>query len=83
MRLQIPSVEIFYDSLIGAAFENSNEVGVFSKLTNRYCLTAIGGSESFHSVFQAEFSPHIPVVHSTIGGTRLVGRCTVGRKDLD
>ncbi|KAE9466306.1 hypothetical protein C3L33_01777, partial [Rhododendron williamsianum] len=29
-------------------FENSCEIGVFSKLTNAYCLVAIGGSESFY-----------------------------------
>jgi translation initiation factor 6 (eIF-6) len=29
-------------------FENNNEVGVFSKLTNSYCLVAIGGSENFY-----------------------------------
>ena len=33
-------------------FENNNEVGVFSKLTNAYCLVAIGGSENFYSAFQ-------------------------------
>jgi len=34
--------------LAGAQFENSNEIGVFSKLTNAYCLVAIGGSENFY-----------------------------------
>nr|KYP49904.1 Eukaryotic translation initiation factor 6 [Cajanus cajan] len=29
-------------------FENCCEVGVFSKLTNAYCLVAIGGSENFY-----------------------------------
>jgi translation initiation factor 6 len=29
-------------------FENNNEIGVFSKLTNAYCLVAIGGSENFY-----------------------------------
>lgn len=29
-------------------FENNNEVGVFAKLTNVYCLVAIGGSENFY-----------------------------------
>ena len=29
-------------------FANSNEVGVFSKLTNAYCLVALGGSENFY-----------------------------------
>lgn len=29
-------------------FENSNDVGVFSKLTSAYCLVALGGSENFY-----------------------------------
>ena len=36
---------------VGLMFENSCEVGVFSKLTNAYCLVAIGGSESFYRLF--------------------------------
>ncbi|CAI0403398.1 unnamed protein product [Linum tenue] len=37
-------------------FENNCEVGVFSKLTNAYCLVAIGGSESFYSRFSLSYS---------------------------
>ena len=37
-----------HDFFAGLQFENSCEVGVFSKLTNAYCLVAIGGSESFY-----------------------------------
>lgn len=62
-------------------FENSNEVGVFAKLTNAYCLVALGGSENFYSVFEAELSDHIPVVKTSIAGTRLVGRVCVGNKN--
>lgn len=29
-------------------FEGNNEVGVFAKLTNMYCITGIGGSENFY-----------------------------------
>ena len=29
-------------------FEGNNEVGVFSKLTNAYCVVAIGGSQNFY-----------------------------------
>lgn len=29
-------------------FENSNDIGVFSKLTSAYCLVALGGSENFY-----------------------------------
>jgi translation initiation factor 6 len=62
-------------------FENSNEIGVFAKLTNAYCLVALGGSENFYSVFQAELAEHIPVIKTSIAGTRLVGRMTVGNKN--
>ncbi|KAG5357407.1 Eukaryotic translation initiation factor 6 [Yarrowia sp. C11] len=63
-----------------AQFENSDEIGVFSKLTNSYCLVAVGGSENFYSSFEAELQDTIPIVYSTIGGTRLVGRLTAGNR---
>lgn len=61
-------------------FENSNEIGVFAKLTNKYCLVAIGASENFYSVFQGELSEVIPVVHCSIGGCRIIGRLCVGNR---
>lgn len=62
-------------------FENNNEIGVFSKLTNTYCLVAIGGSENFYSVFEAELSETIPVVHASIADSRIIGRLCVGNKN--
>uniref|UniRef100_A0A7S0VWW2 Eukaryotic translation initiation factor 6 n=1 Tax=Hemiselmis tepida TaxID=464990 RepID=A0A7S0VWW2_9CRYP len=59
-------------------FENNNEIGVFTRLTNAYCLVGIGGSENFYSVFESELADHIPVVHASIGGCRIVGRLCVG-----
>lgn len=61
-------------------FENSSEVGVFARLTNSYCLVAIGGSANFYSSFEAELGDLIPIVHCSIAGTRLVGRLTVGNR---
>jgi len=61
-------------------YEGSNEVGVFSKLTNSYCLVGIGGSENFYSVFESELSDSLPVVHCGIAGTRIIGRLTVGNR---
>lgn len=61
-------------------FENLNEVGVFLKLTNLYCLVAVGGSENFYSAFEAELGDAIPIVHTTIAGTRIVGRMTAGNR---
>ena len=51
-----------------------------SKLTNSYCIVAIGGSENFYSAFQNEFDKTIPVVHASVGGCRIVGRLTVGNR---
>lgn len=62
-------------------FENSNDVGVFCKLTNKYCLVAQGASEGFYSAIEAELATHIPVVHLSIGGTRIIGRLCVGNKN--
>lgn len=61
-------------------FENNSDIGVFSKLTNSYCLVAIGGSTNFYSAFEAELGDVIPIVHTTIGGTRIVGRLTAGNR---
>lgn len=62
----------------GIQFENSSDIGVFSKLTNSYCLTAIQGSTNFYSAFEAELGDVIPIVHTSIGGTRIIGRLTAG-----
>jgi len=45
---------------VRAQFEENNEIGVFAKLTGRYCLVAIGGSENFYrySIF-LHFVPKI------------------------
>ncbi|MEJ1282157.1 eukaryotic translation initiation factor 6 [Cricetulus griseus] len=65
---------------VRASFENNCEVGCFAKLTNTYCLVAIGGSENFYSVFEGELSETIPVVHASIAGCRIIGRMCVGNR---
>lgn len=62
-------------------FENNDDIGAFSKLTNSYCLVAIGGAETFYSVYEAELAETIPVVHASIAGCRIIGRMTVGNKN--
>lgn len=59
-------------------FENSNEIGVFAKLTNAYCLVSGASSENFYSTFESELAAHVPVVHATVAGIRIIGRITVG-----
>ncbi|KAL9691165.1 hypothetical protein QQ045_011584 [Rhodiola kirilowii] len=61
-------------------FENSCEIGAFSKLTNSYCLVAIGGSENFYSTFESELADVIPVVKTSIAGSRIIGVHCAGNK---
>ncbi|KAK7006138.1 eukaryotic translation initiation factor 6 [Favolaschia claudopus] len=61
-------------------FENHSDIGVFSKLTNAYCLAAIQGSTNFYSAFESELGDVIPIVHTSIGGTRIIGRLTAGNR---
>lgn len=48
--------------------------------TSSYCLTALASSSNFYSVFEAELQDVIPVIHTTIAGTRIVGRLTAGNR---
>jgi len=67
-------------AVVRTSFENNNEIGVFSKLTNSYCLVAIGGSANFYSTFEAELADVIPVCYSSVAGCRIIGRMTVGNR---
>ncbi|KAI0277313.1 hypothetical protein BC826DRAFT_1100352 [Russula brevipes] len=58
----------------------TGDIGVFSKLTNAYCLASIQGSTNFYSAFEAELDAVVPIVHTSIGGTRIVGRLTAGNR---
>ena len=49
-------------------------------LINSYCLTALASSTNFYSVFEAELSDVIPIIHTTIGGTRIIGRLCAGNR---
>ncbi|EAL48052.1 translation initiation factor eIF-6, putative [Entamoeba histolytica HM-1:IMSS-B] len=62
-----------------AEYENSTDIGVFTKLTNKYCITAPGGSSSY-KIIEQEVSPKIPCVEATIGGLRIIGRLAVGNR---
>jgi len=64
---------------IRTQFENSSEIGVFSKLTNGYCLLAVGGSEHY-KVFENELADHIPVIYTSLAGCRIIGRLCAGNK---
>lgn len=62
-------------------YESSNEIGVFVKLTNAYCLVADNGPENFYSTFESELAASIPVIRVSISGTRILGRITTGNSN--
>ena len=47
-RLSVRALIEIAAMAVRASFENNNELGCFAKLTNAYCLVAIGGSENFY-----------------------------------
>ncbi|GAA6033971.1 hypothetical protein JCM8097_000435 [Rhodosporidiobolus ruineniae] len=66
---------------VRARFENSSDIGVFASLTNSYCLSSVSsGSTNFYSTFEAELGDVIPVVQTSIGGTRIIGRLVAGNR---
>ena len=52
-----------HDISTGTAFEGSNEVGVFSLLTNKYAIVCQGGSENFYG---GEYNCNVKCHFSTI-----------------
>ena len=50
-------------------------------MTNSYCLVGIGGSENFYSVFENELGGVLPIVHTNISNTKLVGALVTGNKN--
>ena len=61
-------------------YENNSEVGCFARLTSAYCLVSVGTSQNFYSIFEADLSDHIPVVHCSIGGNKIIGNMLVGNR---
>jgi translation initiation factor 6 len=61
-------------------YENSNEIGVFTRLTNSYMLCGTGAPDSFYSVYEASCGLYIPTITCTVAGTKIVGTMCVGNK---
>ncbi len=62
-------------------FQSSGEIGVFSLLTNSYCLVGMGTCENFYASFEQELANHIPVVHTKAYDTRIIGTMLAGNKN--
>ncbi|XP_037801843.1 eukaryotic translation initiation factor 6-like [Penaeus monodon] len=68
------------DMAVRCQFEGSNEIGVFTRLTNAYCLTGVAATSNFYSIFEEHLSEVIPVVHTSIAGCRIVGSMVTGNR---
>lgn len=63
-------------------YQSSSEIGAYATLTDTYCLIPTTTTDSWTSVFEdLHFATNIPLVHSNIAGTPIVGRLTVGNKN--
>lgn len=80
-RTEQPGSERWTAMATRLQFENNSDIGVFSLLTNAYCLVAHGGSENFYAAYESELAEHIPVCKVSVAGTRLAGRLCVGNKN--
>lgn len=60
-RLRFPAAAGQAARIIAQLTRPASLRSVFANLTNAYCLVAIGASENFNSVFEAELADHIPV----------------------
>lgn len=61
-------------------FENSNEIGVFTRLTNSFMLCGTGAPENFYSLYHTTVGNYLPVIITSIAGTKIVGTMTTGNK---
>lgn len=59
-------------------YMNSNEIGVFAKLTNSYCLVADKKCKNYNILDSELIS--IPIIETTICGMNIIGRMTAGNK---
>jgi translation initiation factor 6 len=57
---------------------NSNEIGVFAKLTNSYCLVADKNCKNYNIIDSELLST--PIIETTICGMNIIGRMTAGNK---
>ncbi|CCW59974.1 unnamed protein product [Phytomonas sp. EM1] len=64
-----------------ARYESSDDIAVFACLTNAYCLVDSGSSQNFFSIFEQALAKHIPVIYTSIGGSRIIGRLVIGNRN--
>mmetsp|Transcript_24305 Transcript_24305/g.47174 ORF Transcript_24305/g.47174 Transcript_24305/m.47174 type:complete len:227 (+) Transcript_24305:563-1243(+) len=59
-------------------FENSNDIGVFIKLTNSYCIVPYDISEKCLKILQKELKKKIPIIKTSVLQSKCLGRLIIG-----
>ncbi|KAK8957004.1 Eukaryotic translation initiation factor 6-2 [Platanthera zijinensis] len=63
-------------------YESCYDIGLFSKLTNAYCLVTNEAPENFYSVFEGELAGDTPIVKTSLANTSIIiGLLCAGNKN--
>nr|UXY87504.1 translation initiation factor eIF6 [Cryptomonas sp.] len=65
---------------IRTVYERSDQVGVFIKITNSFCIIPDNAPESFFRILKTEICGKIPIIQTSIFGSRCIGRLIIGNK---
>jgi translation initiation factor 6 len=61
-------------------FDNSDNIGVFIKLTNSYCIVPYEVNEKSLKIIKKELKKNIPIIKTSIIQSKCVGRLIIGNK---
>ncbi|ABW98020.1 eif6 (nucleomorph) [Hemiselmis andersenii] len=61
-------------------FENSNNIGVFIKLTNSYCIVPYEINDKSLKTIEKELKKNIPIIKTSILQSKCLGRLIIGNK---
>mmetsp|Transcript_23564 Transcript_23564/g.47261 ORF Transcript_23564/g.47261 Transcript_23564/m.47261 type:complete len:226 (+) Transcript_23564:563-1240(+) len=64
--------------VIKTNFEKFNEIGVFFKLTNDYCIIPYESPAKFYQLVRSEIKKKMILIRGSISGSRCIGRLTIG-----
>jgi translation initiation factor 6 len=59
-------------------YERSNEIGVFMKLTNSFCIIPYNAPKKFFNILSTELGNRYPIVKTYICNTRCIGSLVIG-----
>lgn len=61
-------------------YENSNDIGVYIKLTNSYCIVPLDINDKSLKFLQKGIKKNIPIIKTTILNSKCIGRLIIGNK---